>query len=333
MDDAGHLNASLPAPLFVVGAPRSGTTLMRECLRALRGVYVLSEEFQVLPSFVRAVDEDHLPIDELTDHLASSAFALHMKARQLWPSDDEIAAAIEGKSAADAFRNFVLLFASLEESDTNHLRFFGDKTPHNVRYLDRIGLLWPTVRVINVVRDPRDTVLSMHRAWGRSMARGATIWRDSVRSVECFEVSKPSGASVMTVAYEDLTTKPTDVMKRLGEWLSTDVDVSRMASVNTRERWGKAAGEVGVRGLTSKWRDGLTNRQVARIESICYHEMQQMHYLPSVASAPFSPSVARLRVERLLDGVRAVRSYARERGGAQAVKYKVKQRSGDRRWI
>ena len=112
------------APIFVVGLPRTGTTLVATLLGRDRQVR----------------DRGELNwIDAMYAHLASQNL-LH----------DASALAAVAK----------LVVAQMRRDDTP-ARWYLDKNPLNFRYLDLIAALFPQARVIHCRRDPRDTALSL----------------------------------------------------------------------------------------------------------------------------------------------------------------------------
>jgi len=121
------------APVFVVGMPRSGTTLMEQILAAHRDVFGAGE---------RAA---------LTD-----AFAALGGATESAEAVARVAAL--GAPALDAAASRYL--AALHALAPGAARIV-DKMPGNFRHLGLVALLLPGARVIQCVRDPRDIGLSI----------------------------------------------------------------------------------------------------------------------------------------------------------------------------
>lgn len=315
-------------PLFVVGAPRSGTTLMREVLRSVEAIYLLPDEFQVLREFLDAVDRGAADAD-VSAAVRDSAFGFHAVDKGLWPGDAEVAEAIVEGDAASSFQRLVLLFATQEQRTTPV--FWGDKTPDNALLVRRILQIWPQARFLHVLRDPRTTVDSMQRAWGRSVIRSAMVWRDCVAAVQEQEAVDGQSA-ILTVHYADLVATPAAVLDRVTSWLGlpgADVD---FASISTGERWGSAAGLRGISRVDDDWRSAVAPAAARRVEQICFTQMQRAGFSVELAEAPHSPSPTALRAARVRDAAAVLRAYARERGPASAATYKWRQHAARRRW-
>ncbi|SFR47699.1 Tetratricopeptide repeat-containing protein [Yoonia tamlensis] len=125
-------------PVFIVGMPRSGTTLTEQICASHPDVYGAGE-----------LSELHT-IARLLGHSASKPNAL---AEALIAMTKR-----ESKKLAD------LYLSGLKKHDRKALRVV-DKMPHNYEFLGLISLLFPNAKIINCNRDPMDNCLScfMHR--------------------------------------------------------------------------------------------------------------------------------------------------------------------------
>lgn len=314
--------------LFVVGAPRSGTSLTRDLLRQLPGVYLPPDEIQVIPSLVAARNAEN-GSQRLRSVLLNSTFVEHMRARGIWMDDLQLSELIESSegSIATFIEEMVLSIARQEKQDAS--AFWGDKTPENIFHIDQLKSLWPSARFIYVERDPRDTVLSMHKAWGRSIIRAATIWRDSARAAHK-AANKLENHLYFQLRYEDLTKDPAKELSTLAHWLGVQFKADLLSTYKTEERWGRFAGKVGVGQSSSDWQNVLTREQILEIESVTFSEMVEAGYLPVLATKSIEPSAARLSLAKVGDAWRVLGAYTKERGFRAALKYKLKQWANSR---
>jgi tetratricopeptide (TPR) repeat protein len=118
-------------PVFIVGMPRSGTTLVEQILASHPSVFGAGEldAFDHLAAMIRAPDRREFPETVAT----ISGAMLH---------------ALGGK-----FLQMIRQMAPAAERIT-------DKTPANFCYVGLIQLALPNARIIHVRRDPRDTAFS-----------------------------------------------------------------------------------------------------------------------------------------------------------------------------
>jgi hypothetical protein len=114
------------APVFIVGMPRSGTTLCE----------------QVLAAHARV-------------HGAGERSALERLARRL--GDPGAIAALDRDALDTAANDYLAELHALAPDKTRVV----DKMPGNYAYLGLVGLLFPKAKIIHCVRDPRDIGLSI----------------------------------------------------------------------------------------------------------------------------------------------------------------------------
>lgn len=173
-----------PDPIFVIGQPRSGTTLMEMMLSTASSVASCGE-LTLAADLSRPFVENEKPFD------ISTARAFAQEFRELMPP-------IPKGSAA-----------------------FVDKMPHNYQ---RVGFLlsaFPNARIVNMMRDPRDVGLSK---WIRrfpapgmryasdltAIAHSANLYRKYMAHWD-----QVFGGRILTVPYEDLVADPETHSRRV----------------------------------------------------------------------------------------------------------------------
>ena len=129
-----------PQPLFVIGFPRSGTTLAEQILASHPDVASGGELFVI--DRVCAASQNTLagPL-----HYPNCLVEAWMGDRQ-W--------------AFDILRDLYLREARVHGIDPSGPRFFTDKTPFNGPHLGLISLLFPQSPIVHLLRHPLDSVLS-----------------------------------------------------------------------------------------------------------------------------------------------------------------------------
>ena len=129
------------------------------------------------------------------------------------------------------------LFLSKITSD-NKCSFACEQTPKNLYYLNEILLYFPDAKVINMVRDQRDVLLSQKNKWKRKFLGASAIpvfeafrsyinyhpiltskvWNSSLKCSAKFL----SNTSVRVVRFEDLLVDPICIVKELCQFLEID---------------------------------------------------------------------------------------------------------------
>jgi tetratricopeptide (TPR) repeat protein len=135
------VRAGVAQPIFIIGFPRSGTTMVE----------------QSLSSHPRIAAGDELPIvNELTalmPRMLTSPLAYPEALSELWLGDQA-----EG---LDNLRDYYLQRARQLDAMREGADWFTDKMPLNETHLGLIGLIFPEAPVIHVARHPLDVALSV----------------------------------------------------------------------------------------------------------------------------------------------------------------------------
>ena len=212
----------MPTPFFIVGASRSGTTLVRLLLNAHSRLAVPSEL-----KYLQTVSH-HARLERWRDPgLSEGAYrdivrAFLTRRREVF---EEIGGdRLERLILADAERTPRAPYRiALEAWAQFHGKErWGEKTPRNLFYADVLADMFPGARFVYVARDPRAVVASMNRIAyfsddtvlnalnaRRSMCEGLTHLRASV----------PEAARIV-VRYEDLVADPEREARRLCRFLA-----------------------------------------------------------------------------------------------------------------
>lgn len=223
MDDKG-LGGSL---VFLVGAPRSGTTHLQRLLASLRGVETAQEShvFEYIAPMVRLWNA----------HLAgATSDARGGVGLPCYLEEQEFVAAVRR------------LFWEFLEPTLDTLPggcLFLEKTPLHALHVDVIDLLLPKARIIHIIRDPRDVVASLlasARSWGHSWAPAeaglaARLWSRHVRAARRAGGAL-DGRRYTEVRYERLLHNAVPELLRLGTFLGCTWSVEELNGAVERNR-------------------------------------------------------------------------------------------------
>jgi hypothetical protein len=177
-------------PIFIVGCPRSGTTLMRRIIAAHSRI-CCGPETHFLGQFIVAEDNNWMRLARFG--ITQDEWRAHMRDVFLWVQEQY--AARQGKPR------------------------WAEKSPGYALHLDYIDSLFPDCQVIHMIRDPRDVLDSWIRRWGYTSGRDAIrSWPSHVKAARAFG-AKHGPERYREVRYEVLVHEPEPVMRGLIEWL------------------------------------------------------------------------------------------------------------------
>jgi Sulfotransferase family len=230
--------ARLPMPV-ITGCPRSGTSLLAVMLDSHSQVAMPPETL-----FLNSLER--LPGDG--DSLRRNFFELVTcdQARISNWSDldmdkDEFQRRLEGVrpfSLTDGLRTFYAQYAQRHGKPR-----CGEKTPtNNVVY---VGGLLPEAHFLHIIRDPRDTVLSLRRTWFGAAQELSAIAETWVQRVAAGRAASRSVLHYHELRYEDLVLAPEPVLRAVCSFLSLEFEpamldyaasgAARIASLTTRK--------------------------------------------------------------------------------------------------
>jgi hypothetical protein len=203
--------AAQSAPIFVVGAGRSGTTLLRLMLNEHPDIAIPSEAHFIGP-LIRTFG----PRATLSDSSLEAAIRTVIESPE-WQRDfghtpEELRDAVgEGPLSLAAFIERVF---RLEVG--THAAHWGDKTPPNLYWVGQLLQCFPNSQFVAIVRDPRDVYLSLTSLeWfgDTTWAIGRYIARNGELIEQWLEASPPEQFHV--VRYEDLVSDGESTLRRL----------------------------------------------------------------------------------------------------------------------
>ncbi len=258
---------------FVVGCPRSGTTLLRAMLDSHPDLAVPGESYFVVELAPRFVSRWWRRFDR---RRCLDAVLAHERFVQ-WELDD---GAVRDAVAAAEPRDFAalvrVLYAAYASARGKHR--YGDKTPNYVLDLPLIARLFPEARFVHVVRDGRDVALSVTEIeqWGPSKIEGAAhYW---VRHVEA---GRRAGTALgadryLEVRYDDLVADPELTLHEVCAFV--DLPFARsmltyperfddLVSSNMQPELHERLRRPPTQGLRS-WREQMSRVDVAAFEAI-----------------------------------------------------------------
>lgn len=306
------------APVFLVGCPRSGTTLLQLMLDSHPEVAVAPETF-----FVRRFGRARRRYGDLADdaafeRLLDDVVAAPSFAEMQLDAGAYRAAARAGPRRLDAlFRLLLDQFAARRGA-----RVVGEKTPNHLLYLKTLTRWFPRARCVQIVRDPRAVVLSWKGVpWSKgSVAADAEVWR----KYQAAAGRAPAGARIHVVHYEALLESPEPVLSGVCAFLDLPFDAGMLRHHETpttldvvREPWKSRALEPLQTVDADRWRTLLAPAEVRAIESVAWREMRRAGYRPLYGPNRLFPGIllaaARRRWRRVTGGAGGGRQ--RDAGG------------------
>ena len=212
---------SADPPIFVIGAPRSGTTLLRVMLSSHPRIYVPPESDFIPRLYLgraKTVMGRDRAVRDVRAILGNRRFLREW--RDAVPDPEAFVAALAELTPA------ALLDALYRAYATQHgSARWGDKSPIHTHYVPLLAGIFPSAQFVHLIRDGRDAALSTLAAYPDrfyvDVYFAAQSWQRRVRSARRAGVAL-GPARYTELRYEDLTADPEEALRRLCLFLDED---------------------------------------------------------------------------------------------------------------
>jgi sulfotransferase family protein len=269
-------------PVFIGGLDRSGKTTMRAFLASHPRIAIPAVGSNMETYFLGRFGDLAAPrnLDRCLD-----AMLRYKHVRFLQPDPERIRREFaQGEPTYERlFSLFLIHFAEREGKPR-----WGAQTGLIERYADRLVAAHPGVKLIHMVRDPRDRYEASLSRWpdGKGRAGGAVArWSYSVGLAERNLRRHPD--HYLVIRFEDMVRRPGDTMRRVCAFLD-EAFVPEMLEMSQAQkhrdllRAGRASGETGSALLSERfigrYRDALPPRELAFIQSRAASRMRAYGY-------------------------------------------------------
>jgi hypothetical protein len=207
--------------VFILGAPRSGTTFLASLLKLTRFGVPFETQFVVkyyhlLTKYGNLADKENFKL--LVSDILSERAVMQWK---LTLDLDQFFSLLTGRWT---YSNIIDELCLLRNSQLD-LQAWGDKTPHYIGDFEVIYKLFPNAKFIYIVRDGRDVALSLlEKNWGpNNIYTCARYWKRLNKEQPLFERLKEQGQFI-SVIYEELLDSPEDHVRKIYDFLGEKID-------------------------------------------------------------------------------------------------------------
>ncbi len=288
-------------PVIAIGLPRSGSSFLSHVMSALEDWYVFDDLY--LYRQARAMGAQgplqHDQLEKLVDFLGWQLRARikfeHEFARPHCSLND---VALMDDALLETFADTPVCWHELMEEWLVRLALhhdrprWGYKAPQDFMHMEMLSRLFPGVRFVFIVRDPRDTMTSFKYVKGEDGTPGqyhpwvyARYWR--MANQKAGHSARKLDLPMLRVRFEDLVADPPGEAQRIAEFLDTELRDTLPSGANTSFRDGP--------------RMTITETERWICERVAAREMDRQGY---------APEGARLRAGDLPDLARTTLRFA-----------------------
>jgi hypothetical protein len=294
--------------IFVVGAPRTGTTLVKEVLNRHPEIHLFDE----VHFFERIWDNRKSLGDLSTSESRTRAIEQVRGIVAKFGSDKAVADTLTTavfrnrlEEEGSSYRNLLAVLLR-EGAALRGAAHWGDSSPQDVLYLSTILEWFPDAKIVGLVRDPRG-VLSSYKNYYR---RGEPTYRESYNPltssilwksymVALLEAGRASWRTALhTVRYENLVTSPETEVRALCRHVGVDYDPKMIEVERMNSSFEAGSGYTKASGIFTtsidRWRQELTATEIWLGERIFGGVMRELGYEPASGNGAYRPSIVEL---------------------------------------
>ncbi len=282
-----HSNSLSCDPLFIIGAGRSGTTLLRSMLVA-GGQISITPETQIihnlatkypilqglgwedLSCFIVSMFEGHVGYEMWNINV----YPVYQKLKNLPEKQRSLAKIID-----EVFRFYA-------EQKFPNAQLWGEQSPIHTFYLPYIHAIFPRARYLHLLRDGRDVVSSWVKKNGDDYLPEAVYrWQISVERFRAFQ-KKMNPNQVIEIRYEDLVQNPEKVLKEICLFVGIDyssemLDYWKLPSTiesKYKEHHRNLEKPVFTSSI-GRWRERLSLSQQKDVEQLLSDTLRDLDYI------------------------------------------------------
>lgn len=288
------------APVFVIGCPRSGTTYLYHVLLSAGNFAIYRAESQVFHMLEPRFGD--LSVPDNKKRLLASWFN-----SRLFTATGLDAQLVEEKVLRECRNGGDFLRIVMEEVACRQgVKRWAECTPDHILYLPRIKQTISNALVIHIIRDGRDVALSMEKQcwpnqlpWDKRERRmaGGLYWEWMTRIGR--RDGAQLGADYFEVRYEDLVSRPRQVLARLSTFIEQELnyDVIQKVAIGSVSKPNTSFQGESSFVPVDRWKKFYTSEQLAMFEQLVGETLEELGYEPSSTGGKAGLGLALFRAQ------------------------------------
>jgi hypothetical protein len=313
------------SPLFIIGMPRSGTSLLRELINNSPEISIPPAETLFIPQLWHkyrdvAGQVDTTNLYRFYTDLRQSTFWFNLErfCNITLPLDVFIERSLKDPSLPSIINETISYYA---QSLKPGVRRWGEKSPEYRKHIPLLSHIFQGAQIVHIIRDPRDAALSANKAWGKNMLRYAYQWNAGVFNA-CEDGSALPEGHYYELHYEDLLADPETAMAGVFQFAHLAYSTDFLEINTPFEKLGKASGKSHiVADNQGEYATAIPGKLQQAILSITRPARDRcgISVEPEVPHQPI-PSW-KLALLKIADGIHSVRFHMQEKGILTGIRY------------
>ena len=292
------MTSSSERPVFVIGSPRSGTTLLRLMLTCHRNLLIPPECGFALWLEEQYGDWKASDLNGRVEAFADDVVAC--KKFETWNlGPDEITSAIASDQPADYSGLVASVYRAFARRQKPGFQRWGDKNNYYLEHIPRLVALFPAASFVHIVRDPRSVACSYLELSRKAVDTAyaprlpaevgaiAASWKSDIAKIRAGFAELPESQRC-EVRFEDVVSEPAATLARLCDGIGEPYDpgmldyheINRRTALEPKEfmGWKAKTLEPPQPDRVDRYLRDLEPEQIATIEAAAREELETYGY-------------------------------------------------------
>jgi len=268
--------------IFLVGFPRSGTTLLTSLLNSHSRICG-TPETQFFAQFLRikSFKTTGYTSQELIDHYNKT------RLRDLGITENKVLN-IANKSRESAIIFYDKLLQKYADRKIN-CSIIVEKSPDHLKHIDLIKRHFPDAKIIAIIRDPRAAISSLVKTpWNTRSLKIASLEYEH----QAHELEKYTD-EIFIVRYEDLIEKTKFTLESLCNYIGVRFETGMVENAGGNQivpkwekQWKRNSKEPPNSKSLDKWKTDISTEDIQFIESHNHHSLLRYNYPITTCTRP-----------------------------------------------
>ena len=281
------------SPVFIVGTPRSGTTLMAKILGRDKDLFMPGETHYFLDIYSSRKELGNLSDPDVKNVVLEKLRTLYGRYNE--PPDQKRADVLFSNSSIvdklKACNEYDELFSVFMQLQTNHenKNRWGNNAPNDIFYIDNILSIYPNAKIIVCVRDIRNFLLSYKNKWRATTDEHvdrikqlyhpvitSLLWKSSMKLIPAIRKMVPKD-NLIIVPYENVVASPEKTIRDVCQCIDIEFD-ENLLNVETNNSSFESNTSGIFQSSLSRWKTGLGKEDAWIAQFIAKSQMSSLGY-------------------------------------------------------
>ena len=283
------------SPIFVVGTPRSGTTLTARILGRHSMIFMPGETHFFDDIYTRCQELGEPRETRAAAAIAACLSTLYERFNE--PADQQRLRALGGEDAlrqllgtsCRTYGEVLSRFMQFQMPPNSAKVRWGNNVPKDIFYIKDILSFYPEAKFIICVRDIRDFLFSYQYQWKKTSPENverikklyhpittSLLWKAAMKQIRVAQELVPPD-HLMIIRYEDLAAQPEAAVHALCQFLKVPYEAEMLRVEANNSSFGVQQQGIFATSI-DRWRQHLSREQVYIAERIARPDLEQLGY-------------------------------------------------------